>query len=249
MTSHLFLVRSQLWACCSGLLLACFFLQVNAVQAAADPRDPWEGLNRKIFVFNDATDRYVLRPLAKGYKAVTPSVVDQSIGNFFDNLSELRNAGNSLLQGKGGDAGVAMSRFLVNTSIGVFGLFDVAGHFGLARMPEDFGQTLAVWGVSNGPYLVIPFLGPSTLRDGLGRGVDGVSSVNQLVDPEATRYYLTALDLLQTRASLLSADELVSGDRYSFFKDVYMQRREFDINDGLVIDSFGGEEFESFDDF
>ncbi|MBD2858497.1 VacJ family lipoprotein [Spongiibacter sp. KMU-158] len=239
---------SRLLTVIFSLLLAPLFSS-NFAFAGDDPRDPWEGLNRKIFEFNDAADRYVLRPVAKGYKEVTPSVVDQSIGNFFNNLEELRNFGNGILQAKPSVAGLAVGRFLINTTIGVLGLFDVAGNIGLERHSEDFGQTLAVWGVESGPYLVIPFFGPSTLRDGVGRGVDGYTSPNRAVDPEAASYALSGLDLLQLRASLLGADELISGDRYTFFKGVYLQRRDFEISDGVFQDSFGGEDFESFDDF
>jgi phospholipid-binding lipoprotein MlaA len=217
--------------------------------AKDDPRDPWEGFNRKIFVFNDAADRYVLRPVAKGYKTVTPTLVDQSIANFFNNLGELKNFGNDILQAKPGEAGIAASRFLINTTVGVLGMFDVAAHLGLDRNSEDFGQTLAVWGFKESPYLVIPFLGPSTLRDGFGRAVDTLSSANRAFDPEAVSYGMTALDLIQLRSTLLDSDSLVSGDRYTFFKDAYLQRRAFLINDGAFQDSFGGEDFDTFDDF
>ncbi len=212
-----------------------------------DPRDPWEGLNRHIFAFNEVADAYVARPLAKGYQAVTPSLVDQGLANMFNNIGEVKNFGNDLLQGNIGDAVVDLTRFVVNTTVGVVGFFDVAAHLGLERESEDFGQTLAVWGVGPGPYIVLPLLGPSTLRDGSGRVVDSFTSLTRDIDPLSAELAVSGLDLIQTRAALLNADELVSGDKYTFLKDVYLQRREFLINDGQLQDSFGDEDFESFD--
>lgn len=213
----------------------------------SDPRDPWEGLNRRIFAFNELADAYVARPLAKGYQAVTPSLVDQGLANMFNNLGEVKNFGNDLLQGNLADAAVDLTRFLVNTTVGVVGFFDVAAHLGMERESEDFGQTLAVWGVGAGPYIVLPVFGPSTLRDGSGRVVDSLTSLTRDIEPTSAELAVNGLDLVQTRAALLNADELVSGDKYTFLKDVYLQRREFLINDGELQDSFGDEDFESFD--
>lgn len=232
--------------------LAVMMLVCGAAVAAedgADPRDPLEGWNRKIFAFNDVADRYVLKPVAKGYQYVTPNTVEQSIGNFFNNIGEVQSMGNDLLQGKPSNAMVDIARFVINSTVGVLGLFDVAGHIGLPREPEDFGQTLAVWGVGSGPYLVLPLLGPSTLRDGTGLAVDSFASVEGAIDPERARYYMKALDIIDTRASLLNSEELISGDRYGFLRDAYLQRRQFLINDGELEDNFGGEDFESFEEF
>ena len=221
------------------------------VQAAEeygnDPRDPWEGFNRAVFEFNDLADRYVAAPVARTYKKVTPDPVDQGIENVFNNVGEVKNFANDLLQGKPGDALVDFSRFLINTTVGVLGIFDVAGHIGLERQSEDFGQTLARWGVESGPYLVLPLLGPSTLRDGPARVPDGYLSPLREVEPVSADIGLMLLDLTQTRAKLLGSEGLISGDRYTFLKDAYMQRREFLINDGKLQDSFGDEDFESFD--
>ena len=229
------------------LLLVIFHVPVHAQEG--DPRDPLEGLNRKIFAFNETADRYVLKPVAKGYQAVTPSIVDQSIENFFNNIGEIKSLGNDILQGKPKNAAVDVGRLVINTTVGVLGIFDVATHIGLERQAEDFGQTLAVWGLESGPYIMLPLLGPSTVRDGAGFAVDSYTSVEGNIDPERARYYMTALDIVQGRAKLMSSEELISGDRYSFIKDAYLQRREFLINDGELQDSFGGEDFESFDDF
>lgn len=232
-----------------GLLAFMVSVQGIAGEELQDPRDPLEGFNRAVFAFNEVADGYVLKPVAKGYQYVTPAPVEQSIGNFFNNIGEIKSLGNDLLQGKPAGAWVDFSRFVINSTVGVLGLFDVATHIGLAREPEDFGQTLAVWGVGSGPYLMLPLLGPSTFRDGFGIAVDSFTSVEGTIDPERARYYMTAVDVIDTRASLLDSEELISGDRYSFLKDAYLQRRAFLINDGEMEDSFGGEDFESFDEF
>lgn len=237
------------WQLVGLCLLSVLAAPAHASDDGSDPRDPWEGLNRHIFAFNEAADRYVAEPVARGYKKVTPGFIDTSIGNFFNNIGEFKNLTNNLLQGSVGDAGVDLSRFIVNTTIGVLGIFDVASYVGLERESEDFGQTLAVWGVGDGPYLMLPVLGPSTLRDGFGRGVDSFASPQREVEPATADYGLTFVELVQKRASLLGSEQLISGDKYSFFKDAYFQRREFLINDGEFQDSFGDEDFESFEDF
>lgn len=231
------------------IMLVLVLFQMSSQAQEGDPRDPLEGLNRSIFAFNETADRYVLKPVAKGYQAVTPSIVDQSIENFFNNIGEIKSLGNDILQGKPKNAMVDVGRLVINTTVGVLGIFDVATHIGLQRQAEDFGQTLAVWGLESGPYLMLPLFGPSTLRDGTGFAVDSYTSVEGNIDPERARYYMTALSIVQSRAKLMSSEELISGDRYSFIKDAYLQRREFLINDGELQDSFGGEDFESFDDF
>lgn len=241
-TAHMSLPKSLVFLLC---WLPAF------VQAAEeygnDPRDPWEGFNRTVFEFNDLADRYVAAPVARTYKKVTPDPVDQGIENVFNNVGEVKNFANDLLQGKPGDALIDFSRFVINTTVGVLGIFDVAGHIGLERQSEDFGQTLARWGVGSGPYLVLPLLGPSTLRDGPAKVPDGYLSPLREVEPVSADIGLMMLDLVQTRAKLLGSEGLISGDRYTFMKDAYMQRREFLINDGELQDSFGDEDFESFD--
>lgn len=232
------------------LLTAVFCLLAPLSYASEygnDPRDPWEGLNRHIFAFNEGADRYVAKPVAKAYKQVTPGFVDQGIANVFDNIGEFKNFFNDVLQGEGQDALVDAGRFLINTTVGVLGLFDVATHLGLPRESEDFGQTLAVWGVESGPFLMLPLLGPSTVRDGGGRVADFYTNLSLDVGSIETELALMGLNLVQVRASLLGSDELISGDKYTFFKDAYLQRRQFLINDGEFQDSFGDEDFESFD--
>lgn len=233
--------------CALLMLLSVFGVAGTSAASDGDPRDPWEGFNRGVFAFNNTADEYLVQPVARGYRKITPTIVDQGIANFFNNIGEIKNMTNALLQGKPGDVLVDGGRFVINTTVGVVGLFDVASFIGLKRESEDFGQTLAVWGVGPGPYLVLPFLGPSNLRDGAGQGIDSYVSVTGVVDPEIARYAMSALDLLQVRASLLGTENLVSGDKYTFFKDAYLQRREFLINDGQLKDDFGDEDFESFD--
>ncbi|MFQ3199921.1 MAG: phospholipid-binding lipoprotein MlaA [Zhongshania sp.] len=234
---------------CALMLTILSAFQCVAVSAGSgeDSRDPWESLNRVVFSFNDSADKYVLQPVAHGYRKVTPTFIDQSLANFFNNLGEVKNIGNNALQGDGGDMLVSGGRFVINTTVGVLGIFDVATYIGLTRDSEDFGQTLAVWGLGSGPYLMLPLLGPSTLRDSIGSGVDSYTKITRGIDPSAVQFGMSIVDLLQVRASLLGTEALVSGDKYTFFKDVYLQRRDFLINDGKLEDDFGGEDFEAFD--
>ncbi|MCM5705756.1 MlaA family lipoprotein [Larsenimonas salina] len=198
----------------------------------SNPQDPWEGYNRAVFSFNDTLDRYALKPVAEGYDYVTPEPVQDGVGNFFNNLGEVGNFLNSLMQWKLSAAGVAGSRFLLNTTLGLGGLLDPAGRMGLERQPEDFGQTLATWGVGQGPYLVWPFLGPSTVRDSAGFPVNWYTDPVTYIDDDPTRWSFRALDIVDTRAGLLDQESLMQGDRYSFVRDAYLQRRQFLINDG-----------------
>ncbi len=220
------------------LILCCFWtFSVNA--GAEESVDPWEGLNRSIYKFNDIADRYLLKPVAKVYQKVTPQFIDSSISRFFDNLAEPASALNSLLQAKPLDSSKTIGRFLVNTTVGLVGFIDIATRWGIEQRPEDFGQTLAVWGVESGPYLMLPFYGPSTIRDTSGKVVDVYSDPVTYVDDVSTRNSIKAVDVIDTRADFLSAEELISGDRYVFIRDAYLQRRDFLIKDGVVEDSFG----------
>ena len=201
---------------------------------AEDVADPWEGMNRKVQAFNDTADRFVLKPVAKGYRAVTPKPVRRSVGNFFSNLLTPVVALNQLLQGKPRESGSDAMRFLVNTTLGVGGLFDVSSKVGLVQHEEDFDQTYARWGVGSGPYLVLPFLGPSTVRGGVGTATGFFTNPLRYVDDRSVGVTLGALYLIDGRAQLLDVEQLVGGDRYTFIRDAYLQRREFLINDGAV---------------
>lgn len=202
--------------------------------------DRLETLNRTAFVFNETLDNIFLKPAAKTYKASVPDPLEKGILNVFSNLNEITNVLNDLLQGKFAQAGNDTGRFLINTTVGVGGLFDVAQRAGLEKSEgEDFGQTLAVWGVESGPYLMLPLVGPSTLRDAPSKFVDSFANPLGYIDPVSTRNSMRGLDLLAMRADLLALDDVISGDRYLFVRDVYLQRREYLVSDGAIEDDFG----------
>ncbi|MBL4835781.1 MAG: VacJ family lipoprotein [Pseudomonas sp.] len=202
--------------------------------------DPWEPVNRAVFSFNDTVDRFTLKPAAKFYDWAVPEPVSDSVSNVFSNLGEPRNLVNNTLQGKFHAAGVDTARFLLNTTVGVLGVFDVATRMGLQRNDEDFGQTLGAWGVPSGPYVVLPLLGPSTVRDGSSRVPESYAgySYTEQVNHVPTRNTAIGTDLIDTRASLLSREELIRGDRYRFVRNAYLQNREFQVKDGEVEDPF-----------
>jgi len=197
--------------------------------------DPFQGFNRKVFAFNDVLDRAILRPVATGYRYITPQPVERGVSNFFGNLGEIRNTFNNILQWKWYQAGNDAGRFIVNSTFGIAGLFDVAKHMDLPKAQrEDFDQSLAKWGVCSGPFLVLPFIGPSTLRDAFSLPFDGAANPTFYIDHDLTRIEVNALDIIDTRAGLLGVDELVAGDKYLFFRDAYKQRRVYLENDGEV---------------
>jgi len=223
------------------LLLAGFALsgQVMA-ESAKNPEDPWEGVNRKIFAFNEKVDQYALKPVAKGYKAVTPDPVERGVSRMFANVGEVVNILNDLLQGKFKQAGNDTGRLVINTTIGLVGFFDVAEDFGLPKGDgEDFGQTMGFWGVKPGPYVVIPLFGPMTVRDAPGRVVDRLVNPINEIDHIPTRNRIYGAEVVSLRADLLEAEKLIRGDRYSFIRDAYLQRRKFLEYDGEVEDDFG----------
>ena len=218
------------------------------VQQVPNP-DPLEGFNRKVHGFNMFFDHWLLKPAAKGYRWIAPQPVELGVSNFFTNLGEVSNTLNSALQWKWAEAGKSSGRFLLNSTLGLAGLFDVARPMGLDKADgEDFGQTLAAWGMGSGPYLVLPFLGPSTLRDTAARPVDYFSNPLNYVEDDAVRLGLNIADIIRLRADLLETEELASGDFYIFVRDAYLQRRNFLINDGIVEDDFGDDfDAEDFD--
>lgn len=207
-------------------------------QDFGENEDPWEPMNRAVFRFNDTVDRWALKPVAKGYRAVTPDVVENGVHNVFRNLGEVRNLANNVLQFKMHDAGVDTARFFFNTTFGLLGFFDVATKMGLQRNDEDFGQTLGAWGVKSGPYVVLPLLGPSTVRDTVSLYPDSYTSAYRQINDVPVRNSMFALNLVDTRASLLSAERLVTGDKYRFVRNAYLQNREFKVKDGDVVDDF-----------
>jgi phospholipid-binding lipoprotein MlaA len=200
-----------------------------------DPADPLEPYNRDMFKFNKAVDDAIMKPVAKGYKAITPEAVDRGITNFFNNIADVTSAVNNLLQFKLSRAGSDVGRLAINTTVGVLGFFDVATNMGLPSYKEDFGQTFGYWGDVDSPYLVLPFWGPSTLRDTVGLGGDAV--VSPLFSLKENRVYwgLIALDAVDTRADLLTAGKILEEaavDPYIFIRDAYLQRRRDQIFDG-----------------
>lgn len=206
--------------------------------------DPWEGFNRKIFAFNDVADRYLLKPAAKGYQFVLPQIVDDGVSNIFNNLGEVITFVNSILQFKPKKTAITTGRFLINSTVGLLGFFDVAQKMGLEYSPEDFGQTFAHWGVSAGPYLVLPILGSSTLRDTAGLVPDTLAYPTAFIEHISTRNASTVVRKLDDRADLLKAEEVMFGDKYTFIRDAYLQNREYLIKDGVVEDDFGDEDFD-----
>ena len=206
--------------------------------------DPFKNLNKKTHNLNQTLDLQLASPVAKLYKEVTPDYVEIGITNFSRNLEDLSIALNNVLQGKVKDGFSDLIRFTINSTIGMGGFVDVASNLGFDKHDEDFGQTLAVWGMSDGPYLVLPGLGPSTLRDALSMIPDAFLTPLWLIDHDRTAYSLTAIDLVDTRARYLGLESVVIGDEYLFFRDAYLQTREYDILDGQVDD-----DFDEFDDF
>ena len=206
--------------------------------------DPFKDLNEKTHNLNQGLDESIATPIAKVYRKITPDFVEVGVTNFTDNIEDINIALNNLLQAKIKDGLSDILRFTINSTIGLLGFFDVASSIGLPKHAEDFGQTLAVWGVSDGPYIVLPVLGPSTLRDTLARIPEAFMTPLLLIDHHRTGYELTAIDLLEKRARYLGLESIVIGDEYLFYRDAYFQSREFDINDGVIED-----DFDDFDDF
>lgn len=205
---------------------------------APENADPLEPFNRAMYTFNDKFDRYLLKPVATGYRAVTPTPVRRSVSNFFSNLTEPIVALNNALQGKWGDAGSDLGRFATNSTLGLFGLFDVATRFGFERHNEDFGQTFGVWGVQEGPYLVLPFFGPSNFRDGFGLIPYYYAHPITYMEEQSTAYKLYAVEGVDTRARLLDAgdilDQAAGDDPYVFVREAYLQRRRSLVADGAA---------------
>lgn len=209
-----------------------------------DP-DPWIGMNRSLWAFNDVLDRALLRPIAQGYRAITPDLVEEGVSNFFDNLQVPGTALNQLLQGKPRETVSDLGRFAVNSTVGVLGVFDVSTGLGLPQHEEDFGQTLAVWGIPQGPFFVIPIRGPATVTQAGGTFVDALTNPIRYVRNVRVRNVIYGFYFLDLRKRLLTAEVLISGDEYLFIRDAFLQRRDFLIRDGV----FEEDPFMDFDDF
>lgn len=210
-------------------------LALGGCAGAHNPNDPLEPFNRGIYRFNDAVDKAVLKPVAKGYSAAMPAFGKTMVSNFFSNLDDVVVTANDLLQFKLAQGLSDGTRFLVNSTIGVFGLFDVASTAGLKKHYEDFGQTLGKWGVGNGPFIVIPILGPSTLRDGVGLYVDTYPNPTYQIEHIRTRNQLYLTNGINRRAALLDQEKILDEamiDRYEFIRDSYLQYRKNQVYDG-----------------
>jgi phospholipid-binding lipoprotein MlaA len=217
-------------------LSACNTLKQNDSLESQRLNDPFEGFNRGVYGFNSAADKAVLKPVAKAYHAVVPDAAERSVGRFFRNLGEPLNIVNNLLQGKIDGALNSTYRFAVNSTVGVLGLFDVAKAYDVEHRPEDFGQTFAAWGANPGPYIVIPFLGPTNFRDGFGRIVSraAFNPNKKITNSSGAELSLFVLDVIDVRAGLLGIDETLNNqlDPYLFLKDAYESNRINAIYDG-----------------
>jgi phospholipid-binding lipoprotein MlaA len=216
-----------------GALVGCASIPAGVEPS---PHDPWEPFNRSVFEFNEGLDAYVLKPVVAGYRFVLPEFVRDGIYNFFSNYSDIYTALQNLLQGKPDYAFSDLMRVVVNTTFGLGGLIDMATPGGLPKHKEDWGQTFGVWGIPSGPYVVLPFFGPSNVRDTFGTAVDLESDyLFRLLPDVALRNSLTGLRVVNARNTYYEAGDLLDGaalDKYSFVRDAYIQRRAYQINEG-----------------
>ena len=209
--------------------------------------DPFENINQVTHKINDMLDEEFASPVARAYVNFMPDRLELGVSNFVANYEDINNGLNNILQGKIKDGFSDIGRLLINSTIGFLGFIDVASKIGLEKHDEDFGQTLASWGIKSGPYIVLPLLGPSSLRDTVAQIPDAFLGGLFFINHERTSYELTLLDLLETRARYLGMESLVIGDEYLFYRDAYFQNREYEISDGILDDNF--EDFEDFEDF
>jgi len=210
-------------------------LQACATVKNADVRDPWESMNRSVYNFNEVLDNIAIQPAAKAYNAVLPSPVRTGIHNFVGNLGDVWTLANTALQLKLQASAETFMRITVNTVFGLGGVLDVATEMRLEKRKEDFGQTLGYWGVKPGPYVVLPILGPSTVRDALATPIDMQGDVTQQFNDQTTRSVLTVTRILDVRSGLLESLDVIKAaalDPYSFVRDAYLQKRENDVHDG-----------------
>ena len=212
-----------------------------------NPDDPYEKSNRKVFEFNNKIDKIFLRPLTDFYDKATPEFAQTSITNFFANLDDIRISINNLLQGNVVESMSDITRFFINSIFGLGGFFDVATEMGLEKHSEDFGQTLGKWGAKPGPYLMLPFLGPSTTRDAFTFIGDTALAPALSLDDNGARLGLISLDLINTYSAFTGIADIESNDRYAFLRDAYLERRKFEVNDGLSEEELSQDE--DFEDF
>jgi phospholipid-binding lipoprotein MlaA len=222
----------------SCIIAGLFSLALMLLTHNAMASDPWERANRRLYQFNDFFDTLIIRPVAVVYSNLMPSIMQQGVGNFFSNIDDVKVTLNDLLQFKLEDAASDSARVVLNTTVGVVGLIDVATPIGLEKNDEDFGQTFGAWGVPAGPYIIIPTVGSSTLRDAVGWAL-GLAFNPFFYGESSVSVPAYALEQTSTRANLLAFDELVFGDEYIFVREAYLQRREYLVKDGEIEDEFG----------
>jgi len=203
--------------------------------SANEINDPYENFNRKTYQFNENLDEKIAKPIAEIYSKFPPPIKN-GVTNFFNNLEEVDTFINQLLQGKPKESLNDLTRFIINSTIGLAGFIDVASKIGLERHEEDFGQTLGVWGVGQGPYIMLPILGPSTFRDTLSRPVSSFLSVTFHMTETDVNIVLKSIDAIETREKLLEVESLLSGDKYSFVKDAYIQSINYEVKDGIDVE-------------
>ena len=214
--------------------LLIFIFYISDI-SAKEINDPYENLNRKTYEFNENLDEKIAKPIAEFYSKFPPPIKN-GVTNFFNNLEEVDTFINQLLQGKPKESLNDLTRFIINSTIGLAGFIDVASKIGLERHEEDFGQTLGVWGVGQGPYIMLPVLGPSTLRDTLSRPVSSFLSVTFHMTETDVNIVLKSIDAIETRERLLEVESLLSGDKYSFVKDAYIQSINYEVKDGIDVE-------------
>ena len=221
----------------SLMISGCATYSENSMR---DSSDPWQAFNRPVFVVNDTFDKMLFKPLAKGYDALAPEPVQNAVTNFFSNLSEIDNAINNLLQGKPVKFATSLGRLAINSTVGIGGLFDVASYAGLEHAQEDLGQTLGVYEVDSGPYVVLPLLGSSSIRDIPGRVLSIYINPLSWLDDVSFRNIMVGVNTVDARANLLAKEDIaseISDDKYTLYRDTFMEEREFQISDGNLSDS------------
>jgi phospholipid-binding lipoprotein MlaA len=221
----------------AGVLVAMVFVAgcSSVPKEYRDPRDPWQAYNRAMFKFNTDFDNAFVKPAAQAYQWITPEPVDRSITNFFDNVADATSAVNNALQFKLWRAGTDVGRVVINSTVGIVGLFDVASNLGLPSYKEDFGQTLGYWGIGDGPYFVMPIIGPSTVRDTFGFAGDVVIDPFFSIQKDKVYWGFVVLRVIDRRADLLAAGEILDEaaiDPYAFVRDAYLQKRRSQVFDG-----------------
>jgi len=229
------------------LLSFLLFFMANTLAFAEEDVDPFEDINRTVYAFNEVVDDNLLEPVSRAYKDRVPEVAQDRVSDFFGNLRDVSTLANQILQFKPIESATTLGRILVNSTLGLGGLFDVASDMGLTTDDEDFGQTMGVWGVEEGPYVVIPLLGPSTVRDGAGLFVDTTSDANMIAKTEGIGFISSsAISIIDKRVELLPVTDMLdqSDDPYIVMRSSYLQKRKFDVFDGNM-----PVEEDEFDDF